>query len=464
MNHPPDDLAQRLREFGQEHVLFGWGRLSAEERAALVGQLQVLDLAELRRLYDQRDAACPVPSTDRITPVPGVLPDADDPEARRLGEQTLAAGEVATLVVAGGQGSRLGFEHPKGMFPIGPVSGKSLFQLHAEKVLARTRKTGVPIPFLVMTSHATHAETEAFFQQHHYFGLAPADVYFFRQGTMPALDLATGKLLLEKPGRLFTSPNGHGGTLTAMADTGLLDALHHRGVRHIFYFQVDNPLVKIADPQFLGRHVRANGDVSTKAIPKEGPFDRLGNLVLIDGKKSIIEYSDLPAELAEWRDPDGKLLFSAGNPAIHIFSLEFLQRVMGGAAESLPYHLARKKVSYWDTQKGAVVEPAKENALKFERFIFDVLPLAHRWVVVATSRREEFFPLKNATGADSPEVVKRAISDLAADWLRRAGADVAAGAVVEISPLAALEPADVLKLVSRGQKIQSPTYLDKVTR
>jgi len=222
--------------------------------------------------------------------------------------------------------------------------------------------------------------------------------------------------------------------------------------------------VKIADPQFLGRHVRANGDVSTKVIPKEGPFDRLGNLVLIDGKKSIIEYSDLPAELAEWRDQEGKLLFSVGNPAIHIFSLEFLQRVTGGATESLPHHLARKKVQYWDTQKDALVEPAKENALKFERFIFDVLPLAHRWVVVATSRREEFFPLKNATGADSPKVVKRAISDLAIDWLRRAGADVADGAVVEISPLAALEPADVLKLVSRGQKIQSPTYLDKVTR
>jgi UDP-N-acetylglucosamine/UDP-N-acetylgalactosamine diphosphorylase len=464
MNHPPDDLTKRLNKYGQEHVLFGWERLTAEERAALVGQLQALDLEELRRLYAQRDNAVPVPSADRIAPLPGVLPDAEDADARRLGEQTLAAGEVATLVVAGGQGSRLGFEHPKGMFPIGPVSGKSLFQLHAEKVLARTRKTDVPIPFLVMTSHATHAETETFFQQHDYFGLPPADVYFFRQGTMPALDLATGRLLLEKPGRLFTSPNGHGGTLTAMADSGLLDALHHRGVRQIFYFQVDNPLVKIAEPQFLGQHVRANADVSTKVIPKEGPFDRLGNLVLIDSKKSIIEYSDLPAELAERRDAKGSLLISAGNPAIHIFSLKFLQRVMGGAAESLPYHLARKKVPYWDTRKDTAVDPSKENALKFERFIFDVLPLAPRWVAVATSRREEFFPLKNATGADSPEVVKRAISDLAADWLRRAGADVAPGAVVEISPLAALEPADVLKLVSRGQKIQSPKYLDRVTR
>ncbi len=211
---------------------------------------------------------------------------------------------------------------------------------------------------------------------------------------------------------------------------------------------------------FIGQHVRATADVSTKVIPKEGPFDRLGNLVLIDGKKAIIEYSDLPAELAEQRDAEGNLLISAGNPAIHIFSLAFLQRVTGGASDALPYHLARKKVPYWDTEKDAAVEPKTENALKFERFIFDVLPLAQRWVAVATSRREEFFPLKNATGADSPEVVKRAISDLAADWLRRAGAEVAAGVTVEVSPLAALEPADIGKLIAPGQKIESPTYFN----
>src|SRR5262245_4280512 len=223
MNHLPPDLHHRLKEFGQEHVLTGWERLDPEERAALAGQLQALDFDLLRRLYAHRDETYAVPAEHRIAPLPGVLPDTDDPEARRLGEDALAKGEVAALVVAGGQGSRLGFEHPKGMFPVGPVSGKSLFQLHAEKVLARGRKAGVRLPFLVMTSHATHAETESFFDRHDFFGLSPEDVYFFRQGTMPALDLASGRLLLEGPGRLFTSPNGHGGTLTAMADTGLLD-------------------------------------------------------------------------------------------------------------------------------------------------------------------------------------------------------------------------------------------------
>jgi UDP-N-acetylglucosamine/UDP-N-acetylgalactosamine diphosphorylase len=447
----------RLQVHDQLHVLEGWDHLSAEERAHLVGQLQALDFDMLRLLYSQRDHSFPVPSPDRIAPLPSVLPDEEDPAARKLGEEALAKGEVAVVLVAGGQGSRLGFDHPKGLFPIGPVSGKSLFQLHAEKVRAQGRKFGVRIPFLVMTSHATHAETEDFFRQHDFFGIDPEDINFFRQGTMPALDLETGRLLLEGPGRLFTSPNGHGGTLTAMADSGLLDRLHHAGVRHVFYFQVDNPLVKIADPLFLGRHIAARADVSSKVIPKDGPYDKLGNLVLIDGKLSIIEYSDLPRDLAEAKNADGSLQISVGNPAIHIFNLEFLIRVTAGGGAGLPFHVARKKVPYFDPAKGEIINPKTENALKFERFIFDVLPLCERWTAVATSRREEFAPLKNATGADSPDSVRLALIELAADWLTQAGAKVKPGVAVEISPLVALEARD-LKLES-GMKIDSAHYL-----
>ena len=459
MHHIPDDLRERLKTHGQEHVLTGWDGLNAEERAHLTGQLQALDFDLLARLYARRNESYPVPAQNHIAPLPMVLPDAPDADARRIGELALTAGEVAALVVAGGQGSRLGSEQPKGMYPAGPVSNKSLFQLHAEKVLARDRKHGVRIPLLVMTSHATHAETETFFQENEYFGLSPDDVYFFRQGTMPALDLATGRLLMDRPGRLFTSPNGHGGTLTAMADTGLLDQLGHRGVRHVFYFQVDNPLVKIADPTFLGQHIRARADVSSKVIPKAGPFDKLGNLVLIDGKLSIIEYSDLPTPLAEARDEAGNLKINVGNPAIHIFDLAFLERVTEGDAAGLPYHLARKSVNCWDPKSKEFVVPERENALKFERFIFDVLPLAERWTVVATSRREEFAPLKNASGPDSPESVKAALTALAADWLRRAGATVPDGAVVEIGPLFALEPEDLAGKVQAGTTIGTGTYL-----
>ena len=271
MHQPPDDLKERLKIHGQEHVLADWPRLDPEARRHLIGQLQALDFDLLARLFLRRDETYPVPAEHRIAPLPTVLPDAPDAEAKKIGTIALESGEVAVLVVAGGQGSRLGFDHPKGMYPLGPISGKSLFQLHAEKVLARGRKHGTRIPLLVMTSHATHAETETFFQQHDYFGLSPDDVYFFRQGTMPALDLKTGRLLMDSPGRLFTSPNGHGGTLTAMADSGLLGQLSHRGVRHIFYFQVDNPLVKIADPTFLGRHIRPGPTCPARSFRRRGP-------------------------------------------------------------------------------------------------------------------------------------------------------------------------------------------------
>ncbi len=443
MTNPPDDLVSLLERHGQEHSLAGWSLLDSAERSALISDLRELDFELLTKLFADRNVTYSVPAAERIMPLPQVLPDQVDAEAKVFGEAALAAGEVAVLVVAGGQGSRLGFEHPKGLFPIGPVTGKSLFQFHAEKVLARSRRHGRPIPFLVMTSHATHAETEYFFEHHSYFGLPKQEVHFFQQGTMPALDLETGQLLLEHPGRLFAGPDGHGGTLTALAKSGLLAKLAARGIKHIYYFQVDNPLVQIAEPRFLGQHIRAKADVSSKVIPKDGPHDKLGNFVLIDGQLSMIEYSDLPDDLARATEPDGQLRIRAGNPAIHIFDVAFLKKVTAGAAAGLPFHLAKKKVAYWDPSSGDVVQPQKENALKFERFIFDVLPLAERYTAVETSRPDEFAPLKNAVGPDSADTVKRAMSDLAISWLKQAGVQVDTGATIELSPLTALEPEDL---------------------
>jgi len=462
----PDDLRQRLRQYRQEHVLAWWDHLSEAERGELLGQVQALDLGQLDRLYADRDRAYAVPSAADIAPVPVVPADApDNGTRRREGEEALRRGEVAVLLVAGGQGSRLGFEHPKGMFPVGPVSRKTLFQIHAEKVLALGRRYGKLPPFLVMTSPATHGETEQFFAEHGYFGLPRGEVFFFYQGTMPALDLGTGKLLLEKPGRLFLGPDGHGGTLTALANSGLLERLRERGVRHVFYFQVDNPLVKVADPVFLGHHIAARSEVSSRVIPKLGPTDKLGNFVLVGGQLQMIEYSDLPEQLARQTDPTGRLRLWAGSPAIHIFDLDFLRRVTQGAGQ-IPFHVARKKVPHVD-EAGNPVQPAKENALKFERFIFDVLPLAERYLVVETSRREEFAPLKNAEGPDSPATVAAALSDLAADWLSRAGVSVprrpdgSPAVPLEISPLFALDAEELAGKVGPGTTIDGPTYFQE---
>jgi UDP-N-acetylglucosamine/UDP-N-acetylgalactosamine diphosphorylase len=461
MTQIPSDLQERLRKYGQEHVLAGWERLTDADQRGLVTQLNTLDLEELRRLYARRDTSFAVPEPGRIRPAP-IVPRSspDEPAARARGEEALRRGEVAVLLVAGGQGSRLGFDQPKGMYAIGPVSGKSLFQIHAEKVLALRRRYRAAVPFLVMTSPATDADTRRFFADNRCFGLPADDVHFFVQGTMPALDLATGRLLLEKPGRLFLSPDGHGGTLTALADTGLLDRLRDRGVRHLFYFQVDNPLVKIAEPAFLGHHIARRSEASSKVVPKLGPADKLGVIVQGDGRCTIIEYSDLPAALANERDPDGRLRLWAGSPAIHVFDADFLGRVTRGA-DRIPFHLARKKVPHVDAA-GRPVQPATENALKFERFIFDVLPLAERWAVVEASRAEEFAPLKNAEGADSPAAVKQAISDLAASWLESAGVKVprrpdrTAAVALEVSPLFALDAEELAARIERGTVIDGP--------
>ena len=457
----PNDLNDRLRQHGQEHVLAWWGELNDTEQRELLEQLQGLDLDQLQRLYTCRDQTFALPSEEQITPVP-ITRLGSDKQLRARGEEALRRGEVAALVVAGGQGSRLGFEHPKGMFPISPVKNKTLFQIHAEKVLALTRRYGKPLPLLLMTSPATHAETVAFFKANAFFGLPDSEVFFFQQGTMPALDMGTGRLLMEARGRLFASPNGHGGTLRALADTGLLARLESRGIRHLFYFQVDNPLIQVADPTFLGHHIAQKAEVSIKVVPKEGPTDKLGNLVLIDGRCGMIEYSDLPEKLARQTEPSGQLRFLAGSPAIHIFDLHFLIKVTHGS-EGMPFHIARKKVPYVD-EKGARIEPKKENALKFEMFIFDVLPLADRWTIVETSRREEFMPLKNATGADSPQTTRQAISNLAADWLEAAGATVPrqangdAAVPLEISPLYALDAEELAAKVARGTRIAEATY------
>ena len=461
MDRCPEPLERLLKQHGHEHVLSGWNELDLDRRRAFVGELERLDLGELRSLYERRHEKTTLPAADSIAPLPRPA-EGKDANLRRRGIEPYQRGEIAFLIVAGGQGTRLGFDHPKGMFEVGPVSKRTLFQIHAEKVLALGRRFGHDFPLLIMTSPATHDETVAFFGEKGRFGLPKASVVFFQQGTMPALDLATGKLLLEEPGRLFLGPNGHGGTLTGLAEHGLLADLRRRGVRTIYYFQVDNPLVHLADYVFVGRHLAERAEVSSKVVAKQFPTEKLGNLALIDGRCGIIEYSDLPEDLARATDDQGRPKLWAGNPAIHLFDLDFLKRVVGGAGR-IPWHIENKKVPHFGEPA-----PAKENALKFERFIFDVLPLADRWTVTATTRHDEFEPLKNAEGPESPATVRQAIIEQAGRWLEAAGATIprdAEGKVavaIEISPLVALVAADLEGKIAAGTRFDRPTYLDGI--
>jgi UDP-N-acetylglucosamine/UDP-N-acetylgalactosamine diphosphorylase len=436
-------------------VLAGWDGLGAADRAAFAQQLTEIDLAELAALYAKKDEpGAGLPSRDRIAPLAVEQPAAD---AIAVGEAALRRGEVAALVVAGGQGTRLGATVPKGLMAVGPVSGATLVQIHAEKVLALSRRYGKPVPLLVMTSPATHADTVAYFEREKHFGLPAPQVHFFQQGTMPAVDLATGKLLMEKPGKLCLSPNGHGGSLTALHDSGLLAKLKKTGMKHVFYFQVDNPLVNVCDPAFVGRHIQADAEASSKVVFKELPEEKVGVLAEVDGRCGIIEYSDMPKAMSEERAADGTLTFRAGNPAIHLFSVPFLERVTSGR-QRLPFHLARKKVPHWNPSTGRAVTPDEPNALKFERFVFDALPMAERWLAVEAKREDEFAPLKNAEGPDSLETVQAAMTAQARRWLTAAGSTVSDDLAVEISPLFALDADEVRAKVTKRSVVNEDKY------
>jgi len=466
----PEDLRRKLTQYGQDHILRRWSDLAPVVRKRLLDQLRVLDLARLAALVETRRQQGNAQENSlaerarRAVPPSSIvrLPKTADERARwkeahQAGEELLRAGKVGAILVAGGQGTRLGFDKPKGMFPAGPVSGAPLFQILAEQLLARSRRGGKPIPYFIMTSDATHAETVAFFEVHKRFGLPREDVYFFQQGNMPAVDAATGKLLVSSDQTLCTSPDGHGGMLAALAHAGLLDEMKHRGIEYLHYHQVDNPTAVVCDPVFLGFHAQLGCDMSVKAVAKISAEERMGVAVDIDGQTQIIEYSDLPADVARESDPAGALLLWAGSTAIHVFSRAFLERALG-RDDALPFHIAHKKVPYCD-EHGTLIEPAKENAYKFERFIFDLLPAAEKAFVLETDRPTEFNPIKNATGADSPDSTRTALLSLHRAWLRTAGAQVDDATPIEISPLFALDAEEVRAKIKPGTRFAEPTYL-----
>jgi UDP-N-acetylglucosamine/UDP-N-acetylgalactosamine diphosphorylase len=464
MNQPP--LHERLAAHHQQHVLRDWDRWTDEQQRSLAGQIAQLDLDALAAAFRGQSAGENwAELSARASAPPAIRLHASDnrfstEQARQRGAAALKAGKVAALLVAGGQGTRLGFDHPKGLYQVGPVSGASLFQILLEKVLATGRRYGVAVPLYLMTSPATHAETLEFLAANGRFGLPESDVHVFCQGTMPAVDAESGRLLLDSPGSLALSPDGHGGMLAALARSGGLSDLAARGIEQLFYFQVDNPLAPVCDPDFLGYHLLAGSELSTLVVAKQFPTERVGNVANVDGRLRIIEYSDLPEAAANRRRPDGSLELWAGNTAIHVFDVALLKR-LSSQADALPFHLAHKAVPHLDEQ-GRRVEPSKPNAIKFERFIFDLLPAARNGIVVEADPSQSFAPLKNAPGSerDSPETVHRQMVTLHRSWLEAAGMSVADGIDVEISPLFALDAEQAAKKLTRPDAISKPTYFE----
>ncbi|MDR3233482.1 MAG: UDPGP type 1 family protein [Planctomycetaceae bacterium] len=437
-----NSLLSVLKPFGQEHLLTFWDNLSATERTHLAAQIhsivQNTGFAEIAELYEKRGETAEYESLvsrandpeaykfSTVTdPTPVKSPKAlTPPDAVLLGQEALRNRKVAAALVAGGQGTRLGFPHPKGMYPIGPASGATLFQIHCEKILAAQQQYGHTIPYCIMTSPATHQETVQFLHDNRYFGLQEKAVFLFCQGTMPAVSMTTGKVLLDTPSSIALSPDGHGGMLAAItrktaenAESSILDTLEQRGIEYLFYHQVDNPLVQILSPEFLGYHIGSGSELTSQVVRKRFPTEKVGNIVEIGGRLRIIEYSDLPESAAKLTNPDGTLKIWAGSIAAHVFNTALLRRESKNKA-SLPFHLAEKKVPYIDLQSGERIKPEQENAVKFERFIFDLLPSATNAVVVEVDPPHHYAPLKNAPGSasDCPETVKQNIAALYPNW------------------------------------------------
>ncbi len=459
-----------LKKYNQSHLLVFYDQLGPAAKQSLLAQIEQLDFARIDDWvvnFLKKPASAAIPAD--FSPAAYYNASAADlgqqqkySKAVGLGKELISAGKVAAFVVAGGQGTRLGFDGPKGDFPISPVKNKTLFQIFAESIAAVSKKYRTNCRWYVMTSLLNHSETVEIFRSNDYYGLDEKDVFIFQQGTLPNFGF-DGKILMAAEGVIATSPDGHGGSLKALYKSGAVEDMKKHGVEYVSYFQVDNPLINIFDPLFIGLHALEKAEMSSKALKKTGPLEKVGNFCLVDGKVTVIEYSDLPDDTAGKRNPDGSLVFELGSIAIHIINTSFIEKLSPGGFP-LPVHRAVKKIRHID-ENGLPIEPDEPNGIKLETFVFDALPLASKSIILETLRSEEFAPVKNAAGTDSAQTAREMMVARAADWLESADvtvprkADGCPDCAIEIAPSFAVEKDDLeIKLdaipqIKAGDKI-----------
>ncbi|KAH9958899.1 nucleotide-diphospho-sugar transferase, partial [Lactifluus volemus] len=457
-----DALRSRYEAAGQGHLFTFWQQLSETEQTALAAQLEAIDIERVNRVYAKAVSAerelatkeeviepLPQDASDRVTP----QSSSREAEWRATGLAAIARGEVGVLLMAGGQGTRLGSSAPKGCYDIGLPSHKPLFQYQAERI-ARLQQVAqeeehkpagsVVVPWYIMTSGPTRLATEEFFKANGYFGLRSENVIFFEQGTLPCLTM-DGKVLLETKSRVAVAPDGNGGLYAALRTPlsptdktrSVLSDLESRKVLYVHAYCVDNCLVRVADPVFVGYGISKQADCAAKVVPKAYPTESVGVVAQRSSKFSVVEYSEISAAQAEARDPNtGELLFRAGNIANHFYTTTFLRSV-ASFEDDLAFHIARKKIPHVALPDGTSVKPTKPNGMKLEMFVFDVFPYTTRFAVLEVARTDEFSPLKNApgTGSDDPETSRRDLLAQHRRFLEAAGATVREGVEIELSPL-----------------------------
>lgn len=452
-----EELISLLEKYEQGHIKKHLLMLSADEQKIFLKNVSGMNFELIFSLYEKHSGKSDrTPAKWESVNPPRVIDaglyDREKEDIMPAGEESIAGGQIAIVIVAGGQGTRLGYPHPKGMYPISPVKGKPLFRIFSEKVRALSLKYKVPVPFLVMTNPETNDEIERFFGENNFFGIDRKDVFFFSQEMLPSLT-PDKKLILKDRTSVIANPDGHGGSLKSFWQSGLLNKMEDLGVTRIFYCHIDNPLVKVGDPLFLGWHIKEGADFSLKVVRKRTPDEKVGNFVIADGKPRIIEYIELPDTVRDMKDGAGNPVFWAGSIGIHYINTAFIKSINKDGF-ALPYHRQVKKIKQGDGEE--------KEIWKFETFVFDALPLAGKVCCVETLREEEFAPLKNKEGNDSPEEVRKFMVELCRKQLAEAGIEVPPEVKVEISPLAAQDESSLLQrtkeLLASGKK---DIYIDR---
>ncbi|XP_035523667.1 UDP-N-acetylhexosamine pyrophosphorylase-like protein 1 [Morone saxatilis] len=487
-------VERSLESAGQSHVLQFWSELSEEDREGFLQELSQLDLDGLKEHCEgaTRAAASPPASLDQnIEPVPpefiGSVRRSDKrslSEWENEGLLQISGNQVGVLLLAGGQGTRLGVQYPKGMYNVGLPSGKTLYQIQAERIhniqelAGRKHGSKCTVPWYIMTSEFTLAPTEKFFKENNYFGLEPSNIVMFEQRMIPAVTF-DGKVILQGKGKIAMAPDGNGGLYKALVDNKVLEDMKKRGVEYLHVYCVDNILVKMADPVFIGFCVSKGADCGAKVVEKACPAEPVGVVCRVQGVAQVVEYSEIQPETAELRGPGGELVYSAGNICNHFFTRAFLHDVAEKFEAQLKQHVAIKKVPFVDTC-GNPVKPTKPNGIKMEKFVFDVFPFSRSFVVFEVVRGDEFSPLKNADGAatDSPTTARNSLLAQHCRWATAAGAtlldehgnalppttSVSAGnnppAQCEISPLVSYF-GEGLEPLLKGRTLPTPFILDE---
>jgi UDP-N-acetylglucosamine/UDP-N-acetylgalactosamine diphosphorylase len=465
-NSKEQKLIEKMHEHNQGHILRFWEELNDDERDLLVNDMKRIDFDVLEKAAFLRENKIDI---KRSVEPPDIIPVPrsgsqikNEIESAEAGNTIIESAGVAVFTAAGGQSSRLGLESPKGMYPVSPIRGKSLFQIHAEKILYIQNKFCIKVPWVIMVSETNRHQTVDFFEKNNYFGLDKNYTDFIEQGMFPAFD-DKGKMFLRDKFRIFLNPSGHGGTFSALKESGKISWLKELGAEEIFYFQVDNVLVKILDPVFVGYHKGKSCGISSKSVEKRDPGEKVGVFAVEDSKTTVVEYSEL-STLQPKRGEDPAETLTAGNIAIHMINTDFAEKI-GADKHRLPLHLAFKAVPFIDTA-GCLIKPQKPNGYKIETFIFDALKDSENSVIMEVQRENEFSPLKNKTGDESPEIVLADQIKFFGGWFEEAGINVLANPdgsfcfKLEVSPIYAAFKEDFIEKIDKNIVVDQDTYIE----